>query len=43
MKFLMMFSVEQEDGHDVTVNLFERIKQKRKELNDLIASDGDAG
>ena len=38
----MMFSVDQDENDDVVVNLLERMKQKRKELNDLIASDGDA-
>ena len=39
----MMFSVEQdENGHDVQVNLLERVKQKRNELKELKASDGDA-
>ena len=32
----MMFSVEQdESGHDVQVNLLERVKQKRNELKAL--------
>ena len=32
----MMFSVEQdESGHDVQVNLLERVKQKRDELKAL--------
>ena len=37
----MAFSFEQESGHDVTVNLLERVKQKRNELKELNASDGD--
>lgn len=36
----MTFSVD-ESGHDVQVNLLERVKQKRQELKDL--KDGDAG
>lgn len=30
----MTFSVD-ESGHDVTVNLLERVKQKRKELKEI--------
>lgn len=38
----MMFSVEQDKNHDVTVNLLERVKQKRKELKELTKKDGDS-
>ena len=36
-----MFSVEQDDkSDDVTVNLLEKVRQKRKELKELNDSDG---